>query len=240
MAPVVAAAVVSGAASVVGGIINWLSGKSQANAQKAYINMVAQLHNQWLATRDTKVKEILDQLQAKGQDVFGPQVTTTQGTTTQNINESETPFITPEYAQLAGLQKDLIAKRLQSPTGLPPGYEETGISAINQASQGSLNDLSNLARQRGISEDVLKIGSPAERSRRQQIASFRAETPLKARELQNQDLGLAQNVLAAFGRATNRTGHNVTSQYGTTTSPADLSALAALLLPPGPQAATMA
>lgn len=235
------------AAAVVGTVFNWLSGKSQANAQKAYNNLTADLHNKWLATRDTQVKGILDELKARGQDLYGPSVTTSTGSSTSNqttnYSDEETPTLSPEYQNLANLQKSLVERRLSSPTGLPAGYEQAGIGAINQSAQAGLNDIDNLARSRGLSADVLKIGNPAERSRLQQIAQFRVETPLKARALQTEDLGIAESLLQKWmGRKRKGTSNTrgSTNQTQTTTGPADYSAIANLVLSPGPQAAKMA
>lgn len=226
------------AASVVGSIINWLSGKSQANAQKEYNNMVARLHNEWLTTRKKEVKDILDLLQSQGQNLFGPQVTTGSQTGTQSFSETETPEILPQYQPLDELQTKLLERRLTSPTGLPAGYTETGIQAINESAAPGLQDIENLARKRGLSADVLKIGSPVERDRLGRIAEFRAQTPLTARELQTEDIGLAEKLLQAR-MARKRKGYSTSASQSTMTAPPAYSSIFDLLLTPGPKAATM-
>ncbi len=235
----VTAAAITGGASIVGKIFSWLSSKSDADAQKAYNNMVAKLHNEWLANRDQSVKGILDELTARGQDIYGPQVTTSAMEGTSSFQETTKPFITPEYKPLAGLQRAMVERRLTSPTGLPSGFAETGVRAINESAAGGTSRLRDFARRRGLDFESLQIGDPGERARRGQIADFRAGLPLQARALQTQDLGLAQSILEAFGRGTKRRGKSRTSQTGTVTGPPDYSAIAGLLLPPGPQAATM-
>jgi hypothetical protein len=229
-------------AGIAEGIFGWLSGKSQADAQKAYNNMVAQLHNEWLTTRNNEVKGILDELQKRGQDIYGPQVTTQTGTTTgtQAFSETETPTLAPEYQPLAGLQRALVERRLSSPTGMPAGYEQTGIEAINAGAEKARVARESLARSRGISPDLLKIGDPNERARMAQIASFRANLPLQARQLQSEDINLAEAIMQkAIGRKRRGTSSSFGTTTGTTTAPPDYAALAGLLLTPGPKAATM-
>lgn len=117
------------------------------------------------------------------------------------------------------------------------------MAAINATHKGALNDLRNLAMRRGVSPDTLIIGSPAEQDRRRQLAEFQVSLPLQERQLQTEDIGLAQNILQAFGRGSRRQGQSRTRQSGTSTSsavtPPNISALADLILTPGPRAATM-
>ena len=237
MASMVLPALITGGASIVGSIFNWLKGKNDTDAQREYMNIVATLHNEWLANRSQEVKGILDELTSRGQDIFGPQVTTSAMEGTRTFRETETPFITPEYSPLAGLQRAMVERRLTSPTGLPAGFAETGVRAINESAAGGEANLRNFARRRGLDFEGLQIGDPGERARRGQIASFRAGLPLQARALQTEDLGLAQNILTAFGRGTRRRGRERTTQLGTVTGPPDYSAIAGMLLTPGPQAA---
>lgn len=239
----IAIPIAMGAVSVVGSIMKWLSNKKQAEAQKEYNNLTAKLHNDWLNTRSQESKAILDELLRQGTNLFGPQTSTGTSNSVSNTDftEEETPTITPEYQPMAGLQRTLVERRLSSPTALPAGFKETGMAAINATHKGALNDLQNLARRRGVSADTLVIGSPAEQDRRRQLAEFQVQLPLQERELQNQDIGLAQNILQAFGRGSKRQGQSRTVQRGssTATTPPNISALADLLLTPGPRAATM-
>lgn len=243
MAPIIAAAVISGAVSVVGGIVNWLKSKNEANKQKAYNNMVAKLHNEWLATRDDKVKEILDELKSRGQDIFGPQKTTQESTQSSSTttNEYEAPEITAEYKPMAEMQRALVEKQLGSmPTG--EGLKETNAEAQNQAYAGAINNTQNLARERGQSMDAAMIGNPADMARRGAIAQYNAQVPFLLSDEARKRADLATSVMTAFGRATRRKGTSNTTGYSTTTQtgPADYSAIAGLLLPPGPKAATQA
>ncbi len=233
--PPLAIPIAIGVAKVASSIFSWLSKKKQADKEKAYNNMVAQLHNEWLATRSTEVKGILDELLKRGQDIFGPQVSTQTGT--QSFAETETPTLAAEYQPMAALQRAIVERRLSSPTGMPAGYEQTGIEAINAGAEGARVARENIARARGISADVLKVGDPNERARQAQIASFRANLPLQAEQRQAEGVQLAESILQK-GIGRKRKGSS--SMYGTTTAPPDYSAIAGLLLTPGPKAATMA
>jgi hypothetical protein len=213
-----------------------LSKKKGDDKKKSYENTVAQLHNEWLRTRDANVKQILDQLQARGKDIFADEIRTQEGTSTTSSSESEMPVITGEYQPLAGMQRALVEKRLANPL-TEAGLAETGAEAINQASRSALNDISNLARERGLSEDVLKIGSPAEQSRLGQIAAMKANIPWQLREAQTGDVNLASSLISAFGRGTKRRGTSTTNQFMKETSPVDYNALLNFLTPAGPQAA---
>lgn len=229
--PFPTSAAIGAGSGLVGSALGYFGSKKERKArEKAY--------NRYATARQKGVEELLGALKEHGYDPFSPFTSTTGGTseTAESYSDVTTPEITGEYKPLAGLQRQLVEKRLASPTGLPPGYEETGISAINQATEGALQNVRNLARERGLPASTLLIGSPAERARAQQIGQFRAQAPLLARQLQTEDVGLAQNILAAFGRAERRKGQRrgTTTSTGTSVTPPNLGDLANLLMPPAP------
>jgi hypothetical protein len=118
-----------------------------------------------------------------------------------------TPTTAPAYQGLEGLILKSIQQRLASPTGLPAGYEAGGIKNINNT-----YDLINQARENNLTARGL-AGSPvaaagdtrASTARAGDIVNFQSTLPLVQRQLQNEDLGLAGNVLS-LGRGTTSTG----------------------------------
>lgn len=220
----------------VGSLLTYKQNRDNAKRQRQLERGTAIEHNTWLDKHASEIQGILDKLGMHGIDPFGQQTATSTTSGTQSFNEDETPTMSAEYQPLAGLQRALLEKRLSSPTGLPAGYAETGVESINQANEGAINNVRNLARQRGVSADSMLIGSPAEQSRRSQIASFTAGLPLQARELQNQDVGLAQSILQAFGRGTKRRGSTSTNSTTTQTGGPDLGGLVDIFTTPGPRA----
>lgn len=237
--------------AVGGGVISWLKGKKQNDAEKA----ARQMYNQWLQDRSQSAQQIVDNLAANGIDVFGPQTTTSQGSTsgtsaqqfqsTSQTQQSTRPTITPEYAAIEQALRGILQQRLEQPTSLPQGYETGGIRRINDAFEAQLQQERNRLASRNIPAGSV-LGSPVERSRASQVADFRINLPLLERQLRNEDINMAGNATAQFGRGqftegrTNtrgsQTGQTTSNTFGTVTQPPNLSALANLLLPPAPNA----
>lgn len=147
---------------------------------------------------------------SEDQSQWGSNVSDTTQDSQTDTDETVNPFLTEEYAPLATQMRTMLSDRLSS-GGLPAGYEQSGIRAINASADQAAAGLRNMAAQRGVSADVLKLGSPGERARLGAIADFRTQTPLKARELQNQDIALAQAQAEAFGKGSRRKGTSRTS-----------------------------
>jgi hypothetical protein len=224
------------------------------------------LYNAWLKERSAGVNSLVSNLAANGTNIYGPQTATQTGTTasagssntTQNQTQSQTsssataPTISPEFTGLVGSARQLLEGRLAAPTSLPAGYVERAAAGIQAAAEPARQTMRNIAARRGVSADVLSLGSPVERQVAGQLADLTAATPLKARELRNEDLNMAANLASTFGKGSATTGSATgtttgssatrSSSEGTTASsamtPPNLSELAALLLPPGPQAGT--
>jgi hypothetical protein len=220
------------------------------------------LYNEWLNARSAGVNNLVSNLAANGTNVYGPQTSTMSGTTgsvgssstsqnqAQTSSSSTAPTISPEFTGLVGSARQLLEGRLAAPSSLPAGYVERAAAGIQAAADPARQTIRNIAARRGVSADVLSLGSPVERQVAGQLADLTASTPLKARELRNEDINMAANLASTFGKGSATTGSATSSgtsrtnssSQGTTSSsavtPPNLSELAALLLPPGPQAGT--
>ena len=217
--PVIAAAVGAGS--------SLLHGRSRQNAATAAARSQNEAEAARVQQSEAGRNAFLDYMRGLGpeqtsgtsseqQSQWGRNVSDTTQDSATDTSETVNPFLTAEYAPLAAQMRMMLAKRL-SEGGLPAGYEQGGIRAINESADQALAGLRNMAAQRGVSADVLKLGSPAERQRLGAIADFRTQTPLKARELQNQDIALAQAQAEAFGKGSKRTGTSRTAGTSRTT-----------------------
>jgi hypothetical protein len=209
------------------------------------------LYNQYLLDRQKGVTGLIDKLSGAGFNPFGPQVTTATGTdrNTKLVNavtqERKTPFITPDYQALEGMFRDIAENRLKRPDALPPGYIERSVAGINQSFAGASAAARNAAARKGLSgEQAFGLAAPMESSRAGKIGDFLSTVPLKERELQNEDVSMAANLASTFGlgsdtiRKTTEQTNDAGSYSKTLSSPPNLGALAALMLPPGPNAGT--
>jgi hypothetical protein len=111
---------------------------------------------------------------------------------------STTPTAAPEYQTLQSMLVNRIQDRLQNPSSLPSGYETGQIKGINNTydliGQSQANNLT--ARGLGTSPVAGAVDARRDQSRAGQIATMQASLPLLERQLQTQDLGLAQNILS--------------------------------------------
>lgn len=129
---------------------------------------------------------------------------TVGGALANKSSASTTPTLSPEYSPLQQTVLQKIQSRLQS--GLPAGFEESGVRSIN--------DIYNVAKQasdqglvrRGLARSPVAatVDTQRELARTGSIGSFRAGLPLVAQQLEGENLGLANNILAQ-GRGINQT-----------------------------------
>lgn len=128
-------------------------------------------------------------------------------TTTQTVDMSTFPFITPEYANLGNLVKGKAEGLLNQPNALPRGYQANGIANINDifdiANQSTGNRLVGAGLQ-GPIEASAYGNSDAQRAKA--LAGFQNDLPLKERELHNENLQLAATILEAFGKGQKQKG----------------------------------
>lgn len=122
-----------------------------------------------------------------------------------------TPTIDPKYSGLQDLVLQSVQKRLAAPSTLPAGFEASGIKNINQTYDAIGQSLDNSLSARGLSgSPVAGAGdTKLQIARGGKIADFSSQLPMFERELQNNDLGLAGNILAG-GRGSTTTGTGTT------------------------------
>lgn len=215
------------------GVASGIGGLFGGNAQQRAAQERARLYNDWLSKRDTATGDIIDQTRARGYDLYGPQVRTSRQSGTSHT--SSTPTITSQYQPVESSLRRIVQGRLDNPSSLPAGYAENAVRAINESSAGANQAAINQAARMGLSgQQTYALASPTQTARAGQIANLRTQMPLLERNLQNEDIGLAQALTSAFGRGEDSTTNY--SNYGETTAPPDIQALMALLLGPGPQA----
>lgn len=220
------------------GFLNPIAGNifgqtSQADAQARAAQDRARLYNEYLSKRDTASGDIIGQLTAGGYSPYGPQTTT--NTSSGYSSSTSDPHITAEYQPLESSLRGIVQGRLNSPSSLPAGYAENAVRSINDSYAGANQAAINAAGRKGLSgQQTYALASPTQTARAGQIADLRGNIPLLERQMQNQDLSLAQALTQAFGRG--ETTNTRYGQTGSTTAPPNIQNLMALLLGPGPNA----
>lgn len=147
-------------------------------------------------------------------------VTDTSGLETRNLLNTTMPFITPEYAGLGDLVRKFAEQRLASPTALPRGYVGQGIRGINQSYDAINRSIANRLTASGQAGSPIgvPVAARSDIARGAQTADFLGGLPLTERGLRNEDLSLAQNILAQFGKGTRETQTGTISTKGRSTT----------------------
>lgn len=234
----------------IAGGASFLSSILGSNAQNKAAKQNADLYNNWLKQYMGTGQNLYGQAQAAGWNPFGPQTSTSMGQTSGTSatqggrTYSNRPIITEEYAPLDALMRQIMTGRLTSGTGLPQGYAESQARAINESYAGADAAARNAAARRGLSaEQTYATASPSNVARAGALADMRAQLPLLARQLQNEDVAMTQGLQSAFGRGEKgqerswQTGQKTETTSGSRTDPfgaSDLAALMGILAPPQP------
>lgn len=115
---------------------------------------------------------------------------------------STSPTLDPQYSPLQSKLLSLVQSRLET-NGLPKGFEEAGVGAINNTADVAkrASDQSLVRRGLATSPVAATVDAQNTRARVGQVGQFRAGLPLIAQQLQTQDLGLANDVVRQ-GRGT--------------------------------------
>lgn len=123
-------------------------------------------------------------------------------TTSTSTTTTAPTVLGPEYAGLQAAITPMIMKRLLNPTGVPAGYETGGIKGINRTYDLGKQSIANNLTARGLGTSPIAGAAETrlETGRLGAISDFQQEIPLIARDLQNQDIGLAMQNLN-FGRS---------------------------------------
>lgn len=135
-----------------------------------------------------------------------------KGSSTQT--SSTMPQVDPVYGGLRDILLKNATSRLTS-GGLPEGYETGGVRNINHTydliGQNQQNSLT--ARGLGTSPIAGAVDASRNLGRAGQIADFQTNLPLVQRQLQNEDFGMANNLLS-HGYGSTSTGTQNYSQGG--------------------------
>lgn len=117
-----------------------------------------------------------------------------------------TPTIAPEYKTLADLLRSRAEDRLRSNLDMS-GYTASGISGINDVFKGLQQSSANNLTARGLATSPIAgvVGTNLDLARGGNIVDFLNTIPLLQRQFQNEDMGIAQNVLG-LGRGTTSVG----------------------------------
>jgi hypothetical protein len=124
--------------------------------------------------------------------------------------QQTTPTLDPRLQGLQSQVLQMIQGRLSNPTGVPAGYVGGGIRDINASYGAGQTATENALTSRGLGTSPIagQADLAGQLARAGAIGTFRSNVPLVARQLQNEDLGLAGNLLGQ-GRGLASTG-----QYG--------------------------
>lgn len=234
---------IAGGASLLSGLFGNKAKNDQAKES-------ADLYNNWLKNYQGTGQGLYNQAQAAGWNPFGPQTSTSSGTTTGSTSSrggstySNRPDITAEYQPLDELMRGIMTGRLAGGSSLPAGYASNAARGINESFEGADAAARNLAARRGLSgEQSYAVASPVSRARAGALADMRGSLPLLERQMQNEDIGITQGLQSAFGRGESgqsrnwQSGTSSSQSQGSQTNPfnaSDLSALMRVLAPPSP------
>lgn len=133
----------------------------------------------------------------------------------QTQTQTTTPTMDPAYGGLQAMLMQQIQKRMLNPSKLPSGYEAGQIGNINNTYALAGQSLDNRMTARGLGtspvagagETNLQLGRAGEISRMQ------AGLPLLEREMQNQDLASALQMLG-LGRGTSSSATTPSNMLG--------------------------
>lgn len=126
----------------------------------------------------------------------------------QNRNILTMPEVSAAYKPMEGVLQRIMMQRLNSPSALPAGYEQGGIIDTNR----TFDPIERAAQNRLASSGTYDSGAQAAMQaylggqRGASIADFRRQIPLQERALRNEDMGLAQALISAFGRGQRESG----------------------------------
>lgn len=115
-----------------------------------------------------------------------------------NATSSTTPTMDPKYGGLQQSILDMITKRLSSGPADLSGYTASGIGTANKTyglvKQAQTNDLTS----RGLATSPIAgvVDANRENARAGDITRFQNSIPLLQRDLQTQDLGMANSILS--------------------------------------------
>lgn len=129
------------------------------------------------------------------------------GALANKSKQTSTPTMDPKYAGLQDLLLQTMQSRLSAPSALPAGYVGAGVRNINASYDAAGKATENALTSRGLAGSPVAAHADLTRTlaRAGDVGTFRSNAPLVEREMQNQDLGMANNLLG-MGRGVTSTG----------------------------------
>lgn len=130
-------------------------------------------------------------------------LTNTQSNTRGSSQFSQQPFILPEWMGLLNPVRGIVYNRLTSPEGsLPEGYRAEGLRNINQASDINRSAMTQNLLSRGLFGRQGGGEAALAQNQANEQTSFLNSLPLLQRQMQNEDIGLASELVNIFGKGT--------------------------------------
>lgn len=120
--------------------------------------------------------------------------------------QTTTPTMDPAYSGLQSQLLSMITNRLRQGSSLPAGYEAGQIGQINNTFARAGQGLQNRLTAAGLANSPVAGAGLAnmDAARAGQIVQMQQKLPLMERDMQSQDLGMAQ-ALMGMGRGTQTT-----------------------------------
>lgn len=111
--------------------------------------------------------------------------------------QSRSSQTSPRFRGLESSLLNSLMGRLNQPSALPEGFEEQGISGINDTFSNIERTLGNSLVSRGLSGSPMAGASDRNLNfaRGGEIARFRTNLPAMERQFRNQDIGLGTDLL---------------------------------------------
>ena len=238
------------AGAAIGGLLSFFQNKGKQDAEKE----ARKLYNDYLQGHTEAFNKLVSLAESHGYDMFGPQVTTTSGTSSGTTSSRSTTKsdqragkdIAAEYGPMEAQFRRLIEGRLGAATTVSEGEKARYLAGLNKTTRGATQSVANKAARYGMSGAQVAGGmTPIEIARSGQAADYLgAQVPAEERRRRNEDLALAQGAIGAFGvedwnkgtSTTTGSSSSMGTTAGTTTAPPDFTSLFSMMKPVAPQA----
>jgi hypothetical protein len=237
--------------TVVSGILGFFQNKGQNQAEQ----QARQLYNQYLQGHTEAFNKMLELAKQHGYDPFGPQVTTTGGTTsstggstTQTHGVTDTSqVVDPAQAAMKAKLESLIMGLLGTPEQVTEGEKAAMLERIGQGQRASEAKIGNAVAGMNLGGGSLQsvmLANPAANAANAQRAQYLgSEVPQQNRALAAQTRAEASGLMNAWKgghQVSDTTGRGTTWSSGTgtstTTAPPNYASLFSMMAPPAPQA----
>jgi hypothetical protein len=237
--------------TVVSGILGFFQNKGQNDAEK----QARDLFNQYLQGHTDAFNKMVELAKAHGYDPFGPQVTTTGGTSTSTGGSTSrthgvtdtTQVVDPAQAAMKAKLESLIMGLLGTPEQVTEGEKAAMLEKIGQGQRASEakigNAVSGMNLGGGSLQSVMLANPAANAANAQRAQYLGSEVPQENRALATQARNEAAGLMNAWKgghQVSDTTGSGTTWSSGTgsstTTAPPNYASLFSMMAPTAPQA----